>query len=158
MQNPTQVDPSNPGPKTANENDALRIFDLGGRVAVVTGATGVLGGALAIGLARAGAKVAVLGRRSEAAEAIAPGFFLEDQNRALLVNQDQSLTHRGRPIIDHTPICRFGQPDDLVGQRCRPLRHGGGCTGRWWFFGQWRRLTLLLTSHLSPLTFHPLWW
>src|ERR1700751_4779332 len=50
-------------------NDALRMFDLSDRVAVVTGATGVLGSALAIGLARAGAKVGILGRRSEAAEA-----------------------------------------------------------------------------------------
>ena len=40
-----------------------RLFDLSGRVAVVTGATGVLGGAMARGLARAGARVGVLGRR-----------------------------------------------------------------------------------------------
>lgn len=246
----------------AHTNDALKIFDLSGRVAVITGATGVLGSALAIGLARAGAKVGILGRRSEAAEgtssairefqgqslcltadvldvsalqavrrailerwnridilvncaggnvaeaivnnertffdlsqeamervvnlnlngtlrpsqvfgevmadqksgsiinissmsaqkpltrvvgysvakaavenltrwlavelakkfgegvrvnAIAPGFFLGEQNRALLINQDQSLTSRGQAIIDHTPMSRFGQPDDLVG-------------------------------------------
>jgi len=41
------------------------LFDLGGEVAVVIGATGVLGGALAEGLAQAGAKVAVLGRNHE---------------------------------------------------------------------------------------------
>jgi NAD(P)-dependent dehydrogenase (short-subunit alcohol dehydrogenase family) len=47
--------------------------------------------------------------------AIAPGFFLGEQNRALLVNEDQSLTARGQTIIDHTPMGRFGEPGDLVG-------------------------------------------
>ena len=45
------------------------LFDLSGEVAVVIGATGVLGGALADGLAAAGAKVAVLGRNQERGEA-----------------------------------------------------------------------------------------
>ena len=47
----------------------MKLFDLGGEVAVVIGATGVLGGALAEGLAQAGAKVAVLGRNRERGEA-----------------------------------------------------------------------------------------
>jgi NAD(P)-dependent dehydrogenase (short-subunit alcohol dehydrogenase family) len=47
--------------------------------------------------------------------AIAPGFFLGDQNRALLVNPDKSFTARGQTIIDHTPMRRFGEPDELVG-------------------------------------------
>jgi NAD(P)-dependent dehydrogenase (short-subunit alcohol dehydrogenase family) len=47
--------------------------------------------------------------------AIAPGFFLGQQNRTLLVNEDQSPTTRGQTIIDHTPMGRFGEPDDLVG-------------------------------------------
>ncbi|HEY4813112.1 MAG TPA: SDR family NAD(P)-dependent oxidoreductase, partial [Chthoniobacterales bacterium] len=68
MQSPDQLDYSQAVPKVTHTNDALRIFDLHGKVAVVTGATGVLGRALAIGLARAGAKVGILGRRSEAAE------------------------------------------------------------------------------------------
>jgi NAD(P)-dependent dehydrogenase (short-subunit alcohol dehydrogenase family) len=45
--------------------------------------------------------------------AIAPGFFLADQNRALLTNADGSLTERGQQIINQTPIGRFGQPEDL---------------------------------------------
>jgi NAD(P)-dependent dehydrogenase (short-subunit alcohol dehydrogenase family) len=47
--------------------------------------------------------------------AVAPGFFLGEQNRALLVNEDGSLTERGRAIVEHTPMGRFGEPDDLVG-------------------------------------------
>lgn len=48
--------------------------------------------------------------------AIAPGFFLTEQNRFLLTDQKTGeLTQRGKTIIDHTPMGRFGQPDDLVG-------------------------------------------
>ena len=48
--------------------------------------------------------------------AIAPGFFLGEQNRALLVDQATGqLTARGQAIIGHTPMGRFGEPDDLVG-------------------------------------------
>jgi NAD(P)-dependent dehydrogenase (short-subunit alcohol dehydrogenase family) len=47
--------------------------------------------------------------------AVAPGFFLGDQNRALLTNEDGSLTDRGRTIIEHTPAGHFGEPEDLVG-------------------------------------------
>jgi len=47
--------------------------------------------------------------------AIAPGFFVGDQNRALLLNDDGSLTQRGQTIIDHTPAGRFGQPEELLG-------------------------------------------
>lgn len=47
--------------------------------------------------------------------AIAPGFFVGEQNRALLLNDDGSLTKRGAQIIDHTPMGRFGEPDELVG-------------------------------------------
>ncbi len=47
--------------------------------------------------------------------AIAPGFFVGDQNRALLMNDDGSLTQRGQTIIDHTPAGRFGQPEELLG-------------------------------------------
>ncbi|MGQ9888247.1 MAG: SDR family oxidoreductase [Aggregatilineales bacterium] len=47
--------------------------------------------------------------------AIAPGFFLTDQNRYLLSNADGSLTTRGQQIINHTPMGRFGLPEDLIG-------------------------------------------
>src|SRR5690242_872468 len=54
------------------ENNALitKLFSLEGQVAVVTGGTGVLGGAMARGLAQAGAKVGILGRRREQAETV----------------------------------------------------------------------------------------
>lgn len=47
--------------------------------------------------------------------AIAPGFFVGDQNRRLLLNEDNSLTPRGQQIMSHTPMARFGNPDDLLG-------------------------------------------
>ncbi|KYZ76588.1 D-mannonate oxidoreductase [Anaerosporomusa subterranea] len=47
--------------------------------------------------------------------AIAPGFFLTDQNRNLLTNPDGSLTPRANKIISHTPMRRFGVPEDLLG-------------------------------------------
>lgn len=48
--------------------------------------------------------------------AIAPGFFLTEQNRFLLTDEGTGeLTTRGRTIIDHTPMARFGHPDDLIG-------------------------------------------
>lgn len=48
--------------------------------------------------------------------AIAPGFFLTHQNRYLLLDEASGdLTERGRQIIQHTPLRRFGVPQDLVG-------------------------------------------
>lgn len=48
--------------------------------------------------------------------AVAPGFFLTEQNRFLLTDEKTGgLTARGQKIIDHTPMGRFGQPEDLVG-------------------------------------------
>jgi NAD(P)-dependent dehydrogenase (short-subunit alcohol dehydrogenase family) len=47
--------------------------------------------------------------------AIAPGFLLSEQNRALLTNADGSLTERGKTIINLTPFKRFGNPDELIG-------------------------------------------
>jgi NAD(P)-dependent dehydrogenase (short-subunit alcohol dehydrogenase family) len=48
--------------------------------------------------------------------AIAPGFFLTEQNRFLLTEKETGvLTARGQKIMDHTPMGRFGRPEDLVG-------------------------------------------
>jgi NAD(P)-dependent dehydrogenase (short-subunit alcohol dehydrogenase family) len=47
--------------------------------------------------------------------AIAPGFFLTDQNRKLLTNEDGSLTERSNKILTHTPMRKFGSPEDLLG-------------------------------------------
>ena len=60
---------------------------------------------LAVHLAGAGIRV----------NAIAPGFFLTEQNRTLLTNPDGSLTPRAQKIITHTPMKRFGDPQDLLG-------------------------------------------
>lgn len=47
--------------------------------------------------------------------AIAPGFFVGEQNRRLLLDEDGGLTERGRTIVDHTPAGRFGDADELIG-------------------------------------------
>lgn len=48
--------------------------------------------------------------------AIAPGFFLTEQNRFLLIDaQSGGMTPRGQAILDHTPMSRFGTPEELVG-------------------------------------------
>jgi len=47
--------------------------------------------------------------------ALAPGFFLTQQNRFLLIDEETGdLTPRGKTIIDHTPMGRFGAPEDLI--------------------------------------------
>ena len=60
---------------------------------------------LAIHLADAGIRV----------NAIAPGFFLTEQNRTLLTNPDGSFTPRAAKIVAHTPMRRFGEPAELLG-------------------------------------------
>ncbi len=86
------------------------LFDLTGEIAVVLGATGVLGGAMAEGLAAAGAKVAVLGRNSDRGEARARSiqrkggtaeFFPADAiNQRMLETARESLSNRlGAPTI-----------------------------------------------------------
>ncbi|AZS17756.1 SDR family oxidoreductase [Paenibacillus lutimineralis] len=60
---------------------------------------------LAVHLADAGIRV----------NSVAPGFFLTEQNRDLLTNKDGSLTERSHKIITHTPMRRFGVPEDLLG-------------------------------------------
>jgi NAD(P)-dependent dehydrogenase (short-subunit alcohol dehydrogenase family) len=48
--------------------------------------------------------------------ALAPGFFVSEQNRKMLIDENTGeLTQRGHSIITHTPMGRFGQPEDLLG-------------------------------------------
>lgn len=47
--------------------------------------------------------------------ALAPGFFITEQNRALLTNPDGSFTDRGKTVLAHTPFNRFGEPEELFG-------------------------------------------
>ena len=47
--------------------------------------------------------------------AIAPGFFLTEQNKSLLTNSDGSYTQRAQSILANTPFNRFGEPDELGG-------------------------------------------
>ena len=47
--------------------------------------------------------------------ALAPGFFLTEQNHFLMVDANGKMTARGQTIVDHTPMGRLGEPDDLVG-------------------------------------------
>ena len=47
--------------------------------------------------------------------AIAPGFFVTAQNKSLLLNPDGSYTERSKKILAHTPMNKFGVPEDLIG-------------------------------------------
>lgn len=60
---------------------------------------------LAVHMSRVGIRV----------NAIAPGFFLTDQNRSLLTNEDGSYTERAQKIISQTPMGRFGEKEELIG-------------------------------------------
>src|SRR5438128_1850820 len=63
---------------------------------------------LAVDMARrTGGKVRV--------NAVMPGFFLGEQNRRLLTNEDGTLTDRGKLIIQNTPFGRFGEAGELHG-------------------------------------------
>ncbi|MGC3992028.1 MAG: SDR family oxidoreductase [Chthoniobacteraceae bacterium] len=59
-----------------------------------------------------------LGRRTQGAvrvNAVLPGFFIGEQNRRLLTNEDGTLTDRGNLVVSKTPFGRFGTPDELHG-------------------------------------------
>ena len=88
------------------------LFGLEGQVAVVTGGTGVLGRAMARGLARAGAKVGVLGRRRERAEAAAQTIEAEGGEALALPADvlDRGQLEAAREVV----LERWGRLDVLV--------------------------------------------
>jgi len=47
--------------------------------------------------------------------AVAPGFFISNQNRALLLNEDGTFTERGQQVINKTPFRRFGEQEEIYG-------------------------------------------
>ncbi len=55
------------------------------------------------------------GHRGLRVNEIVPGFFPQEQNRRLLQNTDGTPTERGKAILDHTPMKRYGDPKDLSG-------------------------------------------
>ena len=70
---------------TKRDDFLANLYSLEGKTAIVTGGTGVLGGAIAWGLARAGAKVGILGRRATLAEQIAAEMTAEGNTALPLV-------------------------------------------------------------------------
>ena len=56
-----------------------------------------------------------LSKRRIRVNAIAPGFYITNQNRGLMTNPDGSWTPRARNILKHIPQDRFGSPEDLLG-------------------------------------------
>jgi NAD(P)-dependent dehydrogenase (short-subunit alcohol dehydrogenase family) len=50
--------------------------------------------------------------------AVAPGFFVNDRSRQILMTDDGGLTARGQNVMAHTPLRRFGEASDLLGAVC----------------------------------------
>ena len=74
--------------------------------------------------------------------ALSPGFFPAEQNRALLYNENGKLTERGAQIVQHTPMGRFGEAQELAGavvwlasHRAVFVCHRSEYHRRRWFFG-----------------------
>ncbi|MCD4832104.1 MAG: SDR family oxidoreductase [Anaerohalosphaeraceae bacterium] len=80
-----------------------------------------LSGVWAYSAAKAGVMNQTMGYAKEFAQygirvnAIAPGFFIADQNRKLLLNDDGTPTQRGKDVLERTPMDKFGTPDELAG-------------------------------------------
>lgn len=81
-----------------------RVVGYGAAKAAISNLTKYLAGELAIKFGE-GLRV----------NAIAPGFFLTEQNRSLMTNPDDSYTERALSVIAHTPFRRLGTPDELFG-------------------------------------------
>ena len=100
-------------------------IDLKGKVAAVTGGGGVLCAIFAKALAKCGAKAAIsnfthwlavhMSRVRIRVNAIAPGFFITNQNRALLIRENGSYSERAEKIVSQTPMNRFGEAEELIG-------------------------------------------
>src|SRR5262245_9236918 len=88
------------------------LFSLYDRVAIVTGGTGVLGGAMARGLGRAGAKVAVLGRREKQAREVA-AEICDNGGEAMAVPADVLVRDQLESVCK-TVLDRWGKIDILV--------------------------------------------
>ena len=88
------------------------LFDLSGRVAVVTGSTGVLGGAMARGLSRAGARVGILGRRKERTEKVVEE--IESLGGEALALQADVLARDQLMAAREATLERWGRVDTLV--------------------------------------------
>ncbi len=80
-----------------------------------------LSGVWAYSAAKAGVMNQTMGHAKELAKygirvnAIAPGFFIADQNRKLLLNDDGTPTQRGKDVLAKTPMGGFGLPEHLAG-------------------------------------------
>ena len=101
-----------PSPTRSEAHVLQSLFSLRGQVAVVTGGTGVLGAEMARGLARAGARVAVLGRRAAQARAVA-GEIAGAGGAALPVPADVTDEAQLRAARE-TILGRWGRLDILV--------------------------------------------
>lgn len=95
-----------------NINDMNRLFDITGKVVVITGGTGVLGKAIAKYLAREGAKVVIMGRRADAGEEIVSGIKAEGGEAMFLKTDvmDQKVLEQNLADI----VAAYGRVDSLL--------------------------------------------
>ena len=92
--------------------DELARFRVDGKVAVVSGGTGAIGGRLALALARSGANIAILGRSAEQATQLKEEIESLD-SEALLITADVTRKHDADRAIDET-MAKFGRVDIIV--------------------------------------------